>query len=335
MKTSLRHAATPHRRSRPRVNDRPKRPSWGQHPRRQFLHLAAGAAALPAMSRIARAQTYPSRTVTMIVPFAAGGPTDVSARIVAERMSRTLGQQIIIDNVLGAGGTTGSIRAMQANPDGYTIEMGQLGTHAVGRLLSQSSLPARGGFRLHRPVQADRRHKASPPTKPLGRTVTMSSLIGSSPQPGTARVPRNCHAAGYRHARQARSVRSGDLERTRSARQGSDAGFPGTRRRGVRGPIAQARSAGRPQDGHCGRVSARSSTSPGSHLCDSMNPSGRQLPGWPNRSEEHAHHQNHWNDRRDAGNCHRHHPGLRLPGRLYPMRRSLLPRAIKPAPPNL
>jgi len=100
-------------------------------PRRRFLHLAANAVALPAMSRIARAQTYPSRTVTMIVPFAAGGPTDVSARIVAERMSRTLGQQIIIENVLGAGGTTGSIRAMRANPDGYTIEMGQLGTHAA------------------------------------------------------------------------------------------------------------------------------------------------------------------------------------------------------------
>ena len=100
-------------------------------PRRQFLHLAAGAVALPAISRIATAQTYPSRTVTMIVPFAAGGPTDVSARSVAEHMSRTLGQQIIIENVLGAGGTTGSIRAMRANPDGYTIEMGQLGTHAA------------------------------------------------------------------------------------------------------------------------------------------------------------------------------------------------------------
>ena len=99
--------------------------------RRRFLHLAANAVVLPAMSRIARAQTYPSRTVTMIVPFAAGGPTEVSARIVAERMSRTLGQQIIIENVLGAGGTTGSIRAMRANPDGYTIEMGQLGTHAA------------------------------------------------------------------------------------------------------------------------------------------------------------------------------------------------------------
>ena len=91
-------------------------------PRGEFLRLATGTVALPAASHIARAQTYPSRSVTMIVPFAAGGPTDVSARIVAEHMSRTLGQQIIIENVLGAGGTTGSIRAMRANPDGYTID---------------------------------------------------------------------------------------------------------------------------------------------------------------------------------------------------------------------
>ena len=100
-------------------------------PRRQFLHLAAGAAALSAVSQIASAQTYPSRPITMIVPFAAGGGTDVSARIVSEHMSRTLGQQIVIENIVGAGGTTGSTRAMRANPDGYTIEMGQMGTHAT------------------------------------------------------------------------------------------------------------------------------------------------------------------------------------------------------------
>src|SRR3977135_60661 len=98
--------------------------------RRQFLHLAAGAAALPAVSQIARAQAYPSRTVTMIVPFAAGGSTDVAARIVGEHMSRTLGQQFIVENVAGAGGTPGSIRAMRAKPDGHTIQMGNLGTHA-------------------------------------------------------------------------------------------------------------------------------------------------------------------------------------------------------------
>jgi tripartite-type tricarboxylate transporter receptor subunit TctC len=67
----------------------------------------------------------------MIVPFAAAGPSDVSARIVGEHMSRTLGQRLIVENVVGAGGTTGSLRTMRANPDGYTIQMGHMGTHAV------------------------------------------------------------------------------------------------------------------------------------------------------------------------------------------------------------
>jgi tripartite-type tricarboxylate transporter receptor subunit TctC len=79
----------------------------------------------------ATAQVYPSRPITMIVPFAAGGGTDVSARIISEHMSRTLRQPIVIENIAGAGGTTGSARAMRANPDGYTIEMGQMGTHAT------------------------------------------------------------------------------------------------------------------------------------------------------------------------------------------------------------
>jgi tripartite-type tricarboxylate transporter receptor subunit TctC len=99
--------------------------------RKQFARLAAGAAVLSVISQIATAQTYPSRPITMIVPFPAGGGTDVTARIVSEHMSRALGQQIIIENIAGAGGTTGSIRAMRANSDGYTIEMGQMGTHAT------------------------------------------------------------------------------------------------------------------------------------------------------------------------------------------------------------
>src|SRR6266581_921681 len=100
-------------------------------PRRRFMHLAAGVAALPALPHPARAQTCPTRSVTIIVPFAAAGPTDVCARIVGEHMSRTLGQQFIVENVVGAGGTTGSVRTMRAAPDGYTIELGQLGTHAA------------------------------------------------------------------------------------------------------------------------------------------------------------------------------------------------------------
>jgi putative tricarboxylic transport membrane protein len=99
--------------------------------RRQFLHLAAGVAAVPIVSRVAKAQAYPTRPITMIVPFAAGGPSDVAARIVSEHMSRTLGQRLVVENVVGAGGTTGSLRGMRANPDGYTIQMGHLGTHAI------------------------------------------------------------------------------------------------------------------------------------------------------------------------------------------------------------
>jgi tripartite-type tricarboxylate transporter receptor subunit TctC len=99
--------------------------------RRTFLHLAAGGAALPALSHIARAQTYPARPVTMVVPFAPGGTTDVVARIVGEHLSRTLGQQFVIENVAGAGGTIGTTRTMRASPDGYTIQIGQMGTHAA------------------------------------------------------------------------------------------------------------------------------------------------------------------------------------------------------------
>ena len=100
-------------------------------PRRTFLHLAVGAAALPVVSRTARAQAYPARPITLIVPFPPGGSTDVGARIIADHMSRTLGQQIVVQNVSGAGGTTGSTRAMRSDPDGYTLLMGQMGTHAA------------------------------------------------------------------------------------------------------------------------------------------------------------------------------------------------------------
>ncbi|HEY8369061.1 MAG TPA: tripartite tricarboxylate transporter substrate binding protein BugD [Thermodesulfobacteriota bacterium] len=93
--------------------------------------LVLVAAALGLAAGAAHAASYPERPITMIVPFAAGGPTDVTARIVTEHMSRTLGQQIVIENVAGAGGTTGITRAAQARPDGYTIMMGHMGTHGA------------------------------------------------------------------------------------------------------------------------------------------------------------------------------------------------------------
>src|ERR1700710_574830 len=93
--------------------------------RRRLLQLTAGMLALPAVSRAAFAQAYPSKPITMIVPFAAGGSTDVIGRILAERMRISLGQPIIVENATGAGGTIGVGRAVRAAPDGYTISLGQ------------------------------------------------------------------------------------------------------------------------------------------------------------------------------------------------------------------
>src|ERR1700751_5089728 len=98
--------------------------------RRQFLKLAAGAAAVPAISRPAWAQAYPTRLMTLVVPFAAGGPQDVLGRIMAQRMSEILHQQIVVENIGGAGGVTGSRRAADSRPDGYTMGIGSVGTHA-------------------------------------------------------------------------------------------------------------------------------------------------------------------------------------------------------------
>lgn len=99
-----------------------------------FATLLAAALGLWASGAEAQGR-WPERPITMIVPFAAGGPTDVIARIVADRMSRTLGQQVVIENVAGAGGTTGVTRGAQAAPDGYTTTMGHMGTHGAAPAL--------------------------------------------------------------------------------------------------------------------------------------------------------------------------------------------------------
>ena len=97
--------------------------------------IAVLTAALAVTATSAAAQNYPTRPVTVVVPFAAGGPTDIIARIVGEYFSRTLGQQFIVENVAGAGGTTGITRAAQAKADGYTIMMGHMGTHGAAPAL--------------------------------------------------------------------------------------------------------------------------------------------------------------------------------------------------------
>src|SRR4029078_3138935 len=89
--------------------------------RRQILHLAAGAAALPAVSRLARAKAYPSRPVRIVVGFPPGGGTDIAARLIGQWLSERLGQQFVIENLPGAGSHVGTEAVARAAPDGYTL----------------------------------------------------------------------------------------------------------------------------------------------------------------------------------------------------------------------
>ena len=125
MKAAVRKAATPRR------HTTPQRRLVTQYPRRRVLSLAAGAAAVPSVSRISWAQAYPTRPIKIVVPYAPGGSSDVIARNVAERMRASLGQPILIENVTGAGGTIGTARVAGAAPDGYTLGLGHLATHVM------------------------------------------------------------------------------------------------------------------------------------------------------------------------------------------------------------
>ncbi|MDQ8726169.1 tripartite tricarboxylate transporter substrate binding protein [Bradyrhizobium sp. LHD-71] len=109
--------------------------------RRQFLRLTAGAASLPALARAAWAQSYPTRTITLVVPFPAGGGVDTMARVVAERLSIALKHSVVVDNRAGAGGTLGTRAVAKAEPDGYTLLLGHTGTMSIN-----PSLYANAGY---------------------------------------------------------------------------------------------------------------------------------------------------------------------------------------------
>src|SRR5262245_14381527 len=88
----------------------------------------------------ARAQDWPARPVTMVVPFAAGGPVDVLGRILAQYLTEVIGKQVVVDNVPGGGGMSGSLRVSQATPDGHMFVLGSIGTHALNQTLSRKPL---------------------------------------------------------------------------------------------------------------------------------------------------------------------------------------------------
>src|SRR5882724_1660598 len=102
--------------------------------------IVAALAGMLAWSGAAGAEDYPARAVTMVIPFAAGGPTDVLGRVMAQRMSELLGQQVVVENFGGAGGMTGSKRVADAAPDGYMFVLGTVGTHAQGQTLYKKPL---------------------------------------------------------------------------------------------------------------------------------------------------------------------------------------------------
>ena len=102
-----------------------------EHPRRRFLQLGIGAAISSTGSRLARAGSFPSRLITIVVPFPAGGPTDTLARILADRMTPALGQSVVVEDISGASGRVGLEKVIRALPDGYTLSIGHWGTHVV------------------------------------------------------------------------------------------------------------------------------------------------------------------------------------------------------------
>lgn len=107
--------------------------------RRAALILAGSALSLMSLGHAAMAQTFPDQTITLVVPFSAGGSTDVVGRVVAQKMGEILGQQIVVENVAGAGGNLGADRVARAEPDGYTILMGTVATHALNPLILKTT----------------------------------------------------------------------------------------------------------------------------------------------------------------------------------------------------
>ena len=165
--------------------------------RRQFLHLAAGAAALPAVPRFAWAQAYPSRPITIVVPFPAGGSTDVIGRILAEKMRSALGQTIIIENVGGAGGSIGVGRVARATPDGYTLDIGQWDTHVANGATYNLTYDLQSGFEPIALISSNPLLILSRKGLPADDLKGLIAWLKTNPDKASAAVPTaGSHVAG-------------------------------------------------------------------------------------------------------------------------------------------
>jgi tripartite-type tricarboxylate transporter receptor subunit TctC len=167
--------------------------------RRALLYVAAGAAALPALRRVARAQGYPTRPITLVVPFAAGGSFDVIARVMTPRLSEILGQQVIVENVGAASGIVGVNRVAHAMPDGYSVLLGTVGTHAYNPALYKK-LPydpaadfAPVGLIAEQPLVLIARKDFTPNTLP--EFITHAKANAAKLQYGSAGVGSTTHLA--------------------------------------------------------------------------------------------------------------------------------------------
>ena len=166
---------------------------------RVLTALIGTVAALGASPATTVAQDYPSRSVTVVVPFPAGGPSDVVARIVADQMARTLGQSLVIENVGGAGGTIGSGRVAAAAPDGYTLLAGSMGSHVAAPVLTPNIKydPARDfvpiGPTAHSPAVIVARKDF--PAKDLGEFVALLKEKGSGLKQAHGGIGASSHMA--------------------------------------------------------------------------------------------------------------------------------------------
>jgi tripartite-type tricarboxylate transporter receptor subunit TctC len=164
--------------------------------RRRFLHLAMAAAALPTVSP-ATAQTYPSRPVTIVVPFPAGGSTDAIGRIVAERLRASLGQPIIMENVGGAGGSIGVGRVARASPDGHTVDIGQWDTHVANGATYTLSYDLQKDFEPVALISSNPLLILARKSMPADDLQGIIAWLKSNPDKGSQAVPTaGSHVAG-------------------------------------------------------------------------------------------------------------------------------------------